>query len=617
MRRRRAVRAVDEGFTLVEIMLAMFIVASVMASMLGILVSSLSTIAQARQRQTATALATQTLESLRALPYDSVIQPDGSTPDASLQFLAAGGPPYVFNADEVLPDVASQPEQLVVNQWSGRDRSQTVNEVTYRIETYVSRAPINAAGQQTFNITVVVSWVSTVHPQGRMTAQRSVAYSPPGCLSTANSPFAAPCQAYFTAQAGQAVGGIMISNPNDSTAPVLGFAAAGSGTSLELGLAGHGTHLLVEQTASANGRAHTTGARKVLVPEPLSVTTTGAAAVAAVDSDPSSADGMTANNLVSGTAGALSLDGDAGTLIAYPSSDAGTGRAAILGESAYCTGLAGTPLATGPTGQLRPCSSSQVQPGASRITYQPEGAFGFGSTTIPLVQIGSSGVARAISAQLAAANADACIGGSGAVADGCSYAAANRSLSSVWIGRPGAGTGPADPNFASRGILTLTSLAESVRTEEGNGARQPSFTRSGTLWVWADDGTGVGAYQSVNLADFAAPPSGSTPASKTWIVPPTSILYTSPSTAQMIISFQGTVTVQRPQLTRTPATRTGNLVQDCRAEACVSEVTGGSTVISNLTVTITRNGTLIGEFAIAGNLGGLVSQATYKAAADA
>ena len=58
----RQADATDDGFTLIELIVALSIVFAVVASMIFLFVGSLKTVTQAKQRQTATALATQTLE---------------------------------------------------------------------------------------------------------------------------------------------------------------------------------------------------------------------------------------------------------------------------------------------------------------------------------------------------------------------------------------------------------------------------------------------------------------------------------------------------------------------------------------------------------------------------
>src|SRR5665647_491822 len=177
---------VDEGFSLIEVIVAMVIIAAVMATLAGIVVSSLTTITQARQRQTATALATQAIERLRALPYDTISLANASaTPDATATYAVLDGGLYYLRT--ALPNLALE-ERLIVNGVSGRASDQTVDEVTYRVHSYVSLAPLTAGGQQAFNLTAIVVYTSTVSRGERITAQRSVAFSPSRCLSTASTP---------------------------------------------------------------------------------------------------------------------------------------------------------------------------------------------------------------------------------------------------------------------------------------------------------------------------------------------------------------------------------------------------------------------------------------------
>jgi prepilin-type N-terminal cleavage/methylation domain-containing protein len=598
----------DEGFTLVEVLLAMVLIVVVMTALLGVLVSSLSTIAQARQRQTATALATQALERLRALPYDEVTQTDGTAPQTGLQYVATSGGGYWFRPLGVLDGVD---EPLVVNGYSGRFQDQTVDNVTYRIQTYVTRGAQTAAGEQPFNLTALVSWESSVSGGTRAAAQRSVAYSPAGCLSTAQSPFAAPCQAYFTAQSGQSVASVSLTNPADSSLNMQGF----DGTLVELSLSGNASSLLVEQTATANADAETSGARTV-----ASTTSTsgGLSAAASVDSDPSSTPGQSETETIAQSAVSRSLSGAAGTLLVTPTSgDSGRASAAIGADTTTCVGADGTALATGPSTELQPCASSRVNPAGSAgsVAYVPGG---FGSLTVPLTTVAASGSpARAVSAKLTSANPGACATGAGPGTAGCSYAESRRSVGTSSVGTLGTlpgGVGASAPTGwdGGLGLFTVTGLTESARVEEGNAARSPLYTRSGSLRIW--DGAG---YTAVDLSAFASPATGATPASQTWAVPDTSVTYTQGGSTLEIAYTAVSVSVARPESEHTPATRTGDPAADCKVDACVSRLNGGGVVVGNATVTIVRDGVAVGSFGLSMNLGGLVAEATYKAAANA
>ncbi|MDC7120798.1 hypothetical protein OMK64_04540 [Cellulomonas fimi] len=588
----------------------MFITVLVMASLLALVVSSLGTIARAKQRQTATSLATQALERLRALPYDTVTQPDGSSVSAGIEFVVSAAGVQRFRPTSLLPGFD---EPLVVNRpgggWagSGQVENQTVGNVTYKVATYVTKAPVTGAGQQAFTATALVTWSSGVTKGTRRVVEQSVLYSPAGCLSTAQSPFAAPCQSYFTAQAGQVLAGFTVTNPDDSTQPISGFGAE----RLELNLPSSSSTLLIEQTASANADAQTVSAAKV-----EGTTTTdlpGGSAAASVDSDPSSTPGQTQTTTTSGyTAAAVSRSGPAGRLSAtIGGGSVGSAAAAIGAPASTCTGMSGTGLTTGPASALRPCAASSLTPGSqtSSITYSP--LWGAGGD-IAIASVGGTTVpGRSVAAQLTSSNPEACTSGTGPGLTGCSYGASTRRLGDVVLGSSAGASGV--PAGFGAALVQVTDLVESARAEEGQGARVPSYARAGTLRVW----TGT-SYAVVDLGGFAAPPATGVPGAESWTIPPTTLSYPA-GLGDVTLTYEGSVTVQRPVVDRTQsgATRSGNLLTDCKAAACTTKISGSGAVTSVLTVTVQRGGVEVGRFGVSSTLGGLVAQATYKVAANA
>ena len=607
----------DEGFTLVEVILAMTIIVIVMAAMLGVLLSSIATIAQARQRQTATALATQGIELMRALPYDTVTQPDGVTAvPPGFPHTATSGSGYDFKPAPAA-GLGTITEPLVVNSRSPRLETQVVDEVTYTIRTYVSLAALTPAGQQAYNLTALVTWDSTVSNGTRTTAQRSVAYSPAGCLSTAQSPFAAPCQAYFTARAGQNLAGVTVTNPLGSRQAIVGF----DGNVLELTFASHNASALVEQTAAVGAASLTGGGRALLgaYVKPPAVQASdvagGTGARATADSDPSTAVGDVEDFTVTGSSGTVELTSPTGQTLRATPTGPETVRAAagVLAGAPLCTGVDGAGLTTGNPGELRPCSSARIQPGANAgmVEYLPGGAFG--SLAVPLVRVGvPPQPSTAVSAELAANNTDACTNG-GPAPEGCAYSAAKRTLGSVTVAS-GAGATTVPPLWNTNlGLWRLGSLTESVRTEEGKGARVPSYTRAGHLDIW--NGTD---YTTVELIDSKDPGAPLAP----YVIPETSITYSASAGLLVLTFIDGSVTVQRPQVDIRPptASRTGDLNADCDDESCLSNVSAGSVVSGNMTVVVTLDtldGTEITRFAVSTSVGGLTAEATFKAAPDA
>ncbi|CAN5115553.1 hypothetical protein BH11ACT1_BH11ACT1_13690 [soil metagenome] len=581
----------DNGFTLIEIILAMFLTVVAMTALLGVLVSSLKTVAQARQRQTATALATQSLERLRALPYDSVTGSAGATypKTAGLQYVTTSGTTDTFAPTTVLTGVS---ETLVVNQYSGKRASTTVDGVVYTVQTYVTKPAATPALQQAYNLTALVSWTSSVYPTTRTTAERSTEYSPAGCLSTAQSPFAAPCQAYFTAQAGLSASGFSVTNADDSKLDIPGIA----GSLVELNMPVLSANLQIEQTASGSAVGATSGAR--IIPG-ASAGVGGVSASVSVDSDPSSTPSQQQVASATQSSSTVSITGASGTLSATPTSgDTASSAAAIQADSATCKdgNQAGTALATGPTGLLRPCAAAAAKQSATAgtISYaSPSGA-----TVSVLTLAAAPQTARAVAANLATGNpAVACFAGAGAVSPGCAHSKAYRTLGDLVVGSPATGAGPLDVN---KGLFKVTNLVESATSERGTGAGTPVYSRAGTLTVW--NGTG---YTDINLSAYSAPPTGLQTASDTWTIPATTTTYPGGVT----VAAEGSVTVQRPRIDITgPA--------DCKAAACVAQVNGAGGIRAQTVFTVTE-GAVTTRFVLISEVGGLTAQSTYKAAPDA
>ncbi len=601
----------DAGFTLIEVIIAMVITVTVMTALVYGVVGSLKTIQQAKQRQTATALASQTLERLRAMPYDSVTLPNGSSYAAGLPYASStNGISYFDPPASLLP--GGLHETLIVNGVSGQWATQLVDQVTYKVSTYVTLAPVTQSGSQSYNLTVIVDWASSVWPGGREVAQRSTTFSPAGCLSTATSPFAAPCQAYVTARAGEALSGITASDPTDSTLPLLGTDALGSAVDqLLLNFSSTSATFIVEQTASGTATATTSSAQSKGA---TSTSTGGESAKATVDSDPSSTPNQSVTDSTTQSADTISIGtngtpGD-GTLSVTPTAgDVGDARAAVAADGTICIGAGGTALTTG--SPLRPCASSDLKEGGGgALTYVSP----LKSANVALATFsGESQPSRAIAAVLGVANTNACDGG-GTPVD-CVHAAASRSLNTfAFAATPAMGTVPFD---TTKGLWNVSGLQETARAEEGVGATSDLsklYTRAGTLWVYTGSGPYSG-YEQVDLSQFETPASALLPASQQWDIPTTSVQYSS----AISITYSGSVIVQRPKVVRTPVTRTGDPTVDCQSAACTTSVNGSGAVVGRVDVSVYLNGsaTPFTRFAVVTDLGGLTADVSYKAAPNA
>lgn len=585
----------DAGFTLIEVIVAMVITVMVMTALVYGVVGTLKTVEQAKQRQAATALATQELERLRALPYDTVtLAAASSSLKTPNPYAATVSGVSTFTPPAGLLTTGS--ESLVVNTVSGQWADVSVDQVTYRVYDYVT-TPALTGGNQTYNLTAVVHWSSSVWPGGRTSLERSTTFSPAGCLSTANSPFAAPCQAYVTARAGEALSGVTISDINDSTQPILGTDT----DQLLLNFSTASATFQVEQTATRGANAVTTSAQSKGGASPA--TSGGVTAKAVVDSDPSSTPNQSVSVVTPAqSSSSVSITGSGGTLAVTPStSDSGGASAAIAADGSTCVGSTGTALTTGPSGQLRPCASSNLRASGSPATVQYISPLLSANLTLASfsAQVQPS---RAVAAVLGTSNTGAC-DGSGTPVD-CVHASTTRSLGTATFA---AGGFVSAPSGFTGGLWSVSNLAESARAEEGVGSKAPIFTRTGTLKVW--NGTG---YTSVDLSGYAGVAGGLVPPTQTWTIPTTSVQY---SPAITLVYHDSTVTVQRPAISRTPTARTGNPATDCKAAACVTTIDGSASVVASVQVDVLVNGSLLTSFAVVTDLGGLTANVSYKAAA--
>ncbi len=215
--RNRLLRRTDDGFTLIEVVITMFVIAFCLLGLVTLQVSSLGSVALAKERQQATAMANRTMEQLRALPYDAVT--------SGLRSCDVAGDPNISGTLFRPTYDPSVSETLVTNSnacsgastgplWPHVQNGAAthIGNTQYRVRTYVSK--VSTTSDQGYFLTVVVNWASAnTKGVSKATAVRSRLFSPAGCssTSTATRPFAGPCQAFFYSDGGIAPAGISVS----------------------------------------------------------------------------------------------------------------------------------------------------------------------------------------------------------------------------------------------------------------------------------------------------------------------------------------------------------------------------------------------------------------------
>ena len=507
----------DDGFTLIEIILAMFIVVAVMTTVLGLVVSALGTLAQSRQRQSGSALATEAIESLRALPYTTVTAGAPGGCNASLGLSATNT--YVTSvglAQTFTPPVAllSVPaEILVVNNQSPCQRTILQGNTTYTVRQYVTQSSTTDA----YNVTSIASW--TKHGgAAAYSVERSTTFSPGGCLVNTLHPFSGPCQAAFSGRAGSDSFNLTVTQV-DPTDPSIAGPLIGS-----LTLPAVSSSVEVEQTVAlmstgigAGAHAAGTGVVTNRVLEANSDPTSGSAR--------NYAQGYTIpGGSMSPTPAAFSASSSSTTL-----------NGDVAASTAVCTlptALGSLAIATGPAGALRPCSVATISgPGNATAAL---------SSTALLCASGISGSAGAANI-VGALTAGVC----GASSPGCVHSSVTRAVGLLTFA----------PAVGASGLWEISTLKEYAVSEAGASAGAPTATRSGTLKLW-------------NGTTYAPPVtlSGTTEGTWSWGTGPGA---TYPAVTAGAMTITGSLTI-----TRAGSTASGPA--DCVASACVSTQKSGS-----------------------------------------
>lgn len=594
--RARAARQ-DSGFTLVELSVAMFVTLVVMAALAGAFLTSISGVALAKQRQAATALATATMEQFRAVDYATIESGMTCSDVASDPRVVLSGPCGSGVTATFQPGVDGISEPLVVKT-SGASAAplnphlqvRQVENVRYSVGAYVSRP---SSASQAYNLTVIVTWTSSVSKGLKTTVQRSVNFSPSRCLSSATHPYAGACQSSFNGDAGLTKAGITVVNADDGTSAIPGF----NGTRLEVSLNALSTTLSSEQLATLSGLVTATRTDRVTLTGASAAG--GATSSVSADTDPASpSTAIGTGSMSQSGVSSLGLTGAAGTMWVTPSSsDTGTLDARTSSGANTCYDAAAALLNV----LKAPCSWATVRQAGSNaalVLQLPNSAPDFTVARVNEAPVD----ARAVVARVGSSGGTACPTTSG---PGCLTAQAARALGEVKLGGlPNADGSDTLPLGWTGAMIRVTGLRESAYAEAGPGHRDPSFTRSAGTLTYYDAAAGatktLTGFTSL-ASDFAAD-LGTAVATYTWGGHNTVVRITGSMRA-------GAAAPLAPSITAPDAS--------CKTSACGYSATPASTLTATLVYDVTIDGVAATRFAVIADLGTVLARASYKAAFDA
>jgi len=605
--RRRLDAEAEAGFTLAEVLVAMIVIAVGLLGLMAVQVRSLSSIALAKERQTASGLANRAMEQLRALPYTALQgglrctelagDPNLSVASPSGSCTATFSPGYdssISAESLVTTTAASQAAPLSPHQSSDI----AINAATYRVRDYITRANSDPSVDAGYWLTVISTWTSANSGEAtKSIALRSKVYSPSGCLSPTTHPFSGPCQAFFYSDAGTSSGSIVVDASRGVGVPVVDGMTARTGT---VALPSLSSRTQYEQSLSTQSRFVTSLATLV---DSSTTSNGGVSGSSSADTDPATGTVSTPPAATTGvqSAGTLSATGGGSELdVKAAGSESGSAYATTAAAaSPACADNNGATLSGGQN-----CASATLIPGGtSALALLLNGLGGRGMT---LADFGGGATgSRAFGGRFPTPSASPahCTTTSGT---GCVAAGVSRFLGDAHAGGfPAALSGDrllddagVDRRTAigTRPLVSVTSYADAASAESGIGPGSATSTRNGTLIYW----NGIG-FTAVPLATTGA---------DSYAIPRVTGQYGGTSGTSIMAS--GTVVLSAP-------VRPASGSSPCLAAACGVKA-GSGTVVATLSYSVFSGPapqTQIGGFTVRLDLGSAIAQTTYKGAPSA
>lgn len=584
--RRRFGRGADDGgFSLVELMVALTVIAVAMAGLVPLAVASLVDVTVAHQRQEAVGLGDQALEEVRALPLATVADGLSNTDvssgsDPSIASCGAGL--YCYAGEQIPTGNNASVVPLVPH-----TQTVTVRKTSFTVSVYVTYFG-NQPTSNEYRVTAVVSWVPAGHVGAPLSVtNQTVVASPAGCQSTQTHPYAAPCQPFFYGTASDGGGAVTVESEDQPPIPGMNVEQA------VLQLAALHANSQLEQVTSVNSSATTQGATMIYNDATPTATTGGLVTAATAGNDASANAPADQNGTVSQTATTLSATANGSTLAVGPSSADSGSVAATISASAtnVCTDTTGTQQVTN-----APCANASLTPAGSAagatMTLQA-GTQSLGVTN--LASIGNPSVATfADTVFHPSAGASACVTApAGGV--GCMATAATRHLGQVALAGLPANLPAADvPSGWAGYLVALSNYSDTATAEAGVGAGAPSASvTGGTIAYW----NGTGYTMLTPGTSASAIPAAAVAISDTKNFAEPLVVSISAS-----LSTGGTSTTDAAAGCVSPCTRTK------------AAGTANSPITGYIDYTVTYGGTPLAQVHMTVDLGELQASATYQAA---
>jgi hypothetical protein len=483
-RLRARLRRDEEGFGLLELVVASTVMMTALTSMAYVATNSFGTIAMSRERQTANGLLDEAMEQLRALPYDTIwlgLRTSDLAGDPRIIGAGTTVSPYRLAANnERIVNVSSN---LTVAPIVPNRTTQTVNGVVYTVRMYLSYWNDDPT-TGTVTATGYVDWYSGVQATDNAFVRTStLIFSPAAAASAAGSPAAIGPTGGSTGCISTACYGT--GGPTlpffASTASVKGGRteiSAGSALGLSIVTPSVASAFQLAQIANVQGWAST---ENVSLPTASPPTVWGPLSNSSKADDDPASPGSTRYDSKQGSSAApatatttfasgvtnASLSATVGAASNYDT----VSTIAATSAANHCKNLAGVEQDDG-----QACARTYADAGAVTATVSLD-VLGLGLGSMDVLQQGASTAAVHTNRDLVSSGAGVCVGTSGT---GCVHTEATRTITSLKVGAVPAALKPL--GFGS--LIELTGYSDTVTAEAGINAAAPTATSGGALKIW-------------------------------------------------------------------------------------------------------------------------------------
>ena len=252
----------EGGFTLIETIIAITIMFGSLLALAYTATAGFGYQDAARQRQTANGIANQLMEKVRGLSttqlsagllsadltdplINTLVSPPLFVPVSGC---SAGSPAGC--GEKIISGTSQSAFPLNDHLWcTSTSKVVTINHIGYSCGTYVTQDPV--VSNPPYRVTVIVTWSGGALGANKVVRIQSLFAWAPGCASSANHPYAGPCQSFFYVQATEPSANISITGTVGST-----IISAGTGLLTPGATASEQT----EQASSLSATVRTAGA---------------------------------------------------------------------------------------------------------------------------------------------------------------------------------------------------------------------------------------------------------------------------------------------------------------------------------------------------------------------